>query len=293
MAFVGIRDLNKNTKQIIETLEETREPVILTRQGRPIATILPLDSRGLNDLVISTAPEFVASRDRAEQQFEAGQTHSLADVMTEIRSEHGDVDETAQAIHRDATSPALADSASVASATVGLPPDNSVVDIDAHGALAGLTGRSYGATFQEAIVERGRNLSKAIVEEAIAEGALNDENQPGQSERLNTISELNTRLFELAYAIKRFQAVEATMQAVAESGGAPADLVRTAARAQTDIADIASVQVRDINQSVLARGEHRGGLSVTDYVRSLRLVSSALEAAGEPTIDLTLPTAEA
>jgi antitoxin (DNA-binding transcriptional repressor) of toxin-antitoxin stability system len=83
MAIVGIRDLNRDTKGVVERLLETGEPVILTRQGQPIATILPLDRHRVNDLVISTAPELVQTMRRAEEQFEAGETRSLDDVSAE------------------------------------------------------------------------------------------------------------------------------------------------------------------------------------------------------------------
>jgi antitoxin (DNA-binding transcriptional repressor) of toxin-antitoxin stability system len=260
MAFVGIRDLNKNTKQVIETLVETREPVILTRQGRPIATTLTLHGRRLNDLCISPAPEFGARRDRAEQGFAAGETRSLGDVMTELRAERGVADTTD----------------------------------DAQIAIAVPAGRPYGAAFQAAAVERGRQLSKAIVAEAIADGALADEQDPsGPPEPLAAIDELNAKLYEIALAARRFRVIEATMQHVAESGATPADLDLVAEDHDTDASETASMQVRDINQSLLAGAEQKGGISLTEYVHSLQQVSSALETVGESAPDSTLPAAEA
>src|SRR3954469_10156335 len=86
MAICGIRELNQNTKQVIETLVETREPVILTRQGQPIATIMPLDQSRLNDLVISTAPEFVQTMRSAERELDAGETRSFDDAVAEVNA---------------------------------------------------------------------------------------------------------------------------------------------------------------------------------------------------------------
>jgi prevent-host-death family protein len=63
MAFVGIRTLSRDTSRVIKEFEETGEPVILTREGKPIGALVPVDERQVEELVLTTASEFRAAPD--------------------------------------------------------------------------------------------------------------------------------------------------------------------------------------------------------------------------------------
>jgi prevent-host-death family protein len=63
MAFVGIRTLSRDTSRVIKDFEETGEPVILTREGKPIGALVPVDERQVEELVLATAPEFQGAPD--------------------------------------------------------------------------------------------------------------------------------------------------------------------------------------------------------------------------------------
>jgi prevent-host-death family protein len=58
MAFVGIRELSHATSRVIRDFEETQEPVIITREGKPIGALVPVSERQVEDIVLATAPEF-------------------------------------------------------------------------------------------------------------------------------------------------------------------------------------------------------------------------------------------
>jgi prevent-host-death family protein len=45
MASVGMRDLKQRASQIVRSVQETGEPVEVTRHGRPVARIVPLAPR--------------------------------------------------------------------------------------------------------------------------------------------------------------------------------------------------------------------------------------------------------
>ena len=83
MAVIGIRQLSRNTSQVIKEFEATGEPVIVTREGRPIGALVPVDQSQLQDLVLATAPEFRESHERAKADVEEGATRSLADAARE------------------------------------------------------------------------------------------------------------------------------------------------------------------------------------------------------------------
>jgi prevent-host-death family protein len=287
MALVGIRDLNRDTKGVIETLEETREPVILTRRGKPIAAIMPLDQRGINDLVISTAPEFVDSRRRAEQQFEAGETRSLDDAMGQIRARRAaPAYEAAQAT---AQAPDRLSTASAVAATA-----HSATGASVDGVLMGSVAGSYRAFVHEALTAQARRLSQAIVGHAIEHGLLSREGEG--TAPLEAIDEANTRLYEIALAAEGFRAIEATMEEAADSGGEPpeADPVSREESPELepigDLGALASGHVWSINCRLLSRGKARGGISLTEYADSLRVTSAAGDAAAESIALEPLPT---
>ncbi|MGI8805944.1 MAG: type II toxin-antitoxin system Phd/YefM family antitoxin [Thermoleophilaceae bacterium] len=85
MGTVGIRDLARRASSIIEDLTESREPTLITRHGRPVAYMLPVDEREFEDFVLANAPEFVEGLAEADAELRAGATTSLA----AFRREHG------------------------------------------------------------------------------------------------------------------------------------------------------------------------------------------------------------
>src|SRR5262245_35326666 len=83
MATVGIRELSRETSRVIKQFEETGEPLIITRENRPIGVLQAVDSSQLEDLVLATAPEFQESSQRTREAVEAGTTRSLDDLADE------------------------------------------------------------------------------------------------------------------------------------------------------------------------------------------------------------------
>jgi prevent-host-death family protein len=83
MAVVGIRQLSRDTSRVIKEFEETGEPVILTREGRPIGALVAVDQDQLQDLVLATAPGFRERHGQAKAEFESGEARPLAEAARE------------------------------------------------------------------------------------------------------------------------------------------------------------------------------------------------------------------
>ncbi|MDO8187284.1 type II toxin-antitoxin system Phd/YefM family antitoxin [Conexibacter sp. JD483] len=78
MSTIGVRELARNASAIINELDATKQPALITRRGRPVAYILPVDSEQFEDFVLANAPEFVEGMAAADRELLAGETTSLA-----------------------------------------------------------------------------------------------------------------------------------------------------------------------------------------------------------------------
>lgn len=88
MQTVGVRDLVNQGSRILDQLQDDREPIVVTKRGRPVAVLSAIDSEAFEDFVLAQAPEFAASRKAADEQIAAGEIGtSLAEVMAELEAE--------------------------------------------------------------------------------------------------------------------------------------------------------------------------------------------------------------
>lgn len=88
METVGVRDLANRASAVLDELEQGGQPVIVTRRGRPIAVLSPIDAEEFYDYVLAHSPEFVAGREAAEERFARGDYGKpLDDVIAELDAE--------------------------------------------------------------------------------------------------------------------------------------------------------------------------------------------------------------
>jgi prevent-host-death family protein len=73
MPIVTVRDLQRNPAGVLRELEENRRPTFVTRRGRPIAVLMPVDEDQLYDFVLANAPEYVASMRTADEDVARGE----------------------------------------------------------------------------------------------------------------------------------------------------------------------------------------------------------------------------
>ena len=87
MATVGIRDLANHASAVVEEVERTGRPVIVTKNGRPIAVLAAIDEEELLDHVLSQAPEYVRTMRRAEKEIARGERgRPLEEVLGDLES---------------------------------------------------------------------------------------------------------------------------------------------------------------------------------------------------------------
>src|ERR1700694_312376 len=55
MASVHLRDLARNTATALQELETTRRPALVTRNGKPVAALVPIDETALEDWLLEHA----------------------------------------------------------------------------------------------------------------------------------------------------------------------------------------------------------------------------------------------
>lgn len=84
MPIVSVRELAQSTSRILAQVQESGRPAIVTKNGRPYASLVPINETDLEDFVLANAPEFVEDRRRADEEFAAGRTRSLDDVVADL-----------------------------------------------------------------------------------------------------------------------------------------------------------------------------------------------------------------
>ncbi len=77
MAMVNVRELSRNTSKVIGAVARTKQPTLVTRGGKPVAALYPVEAEDWEDWVLANAPEFVASIREAEEDLRAGRTITL------------------------------------------------------------------------------------------------------------------------------------------------------------------------------------------------------------------------
>jgi antitoxin (DNA-binding transcriptional repressor) of toxin-antitoxin stability system len=212
MRIVGIRELNRDTRGVVEQLVDAQEPVLLTKQGRPIATIQPLDQERVNEMVIAAAPEFADSVARAEREFEAGETVPLAEARRMRKAK------------RAATPSAQRDASD----------DHPV--------------RSFAALREAATATaRARELSQRILDVATEQGLIEgvEASGRGDPELLETIADANARVYALAFDIASAQ--RALNSAIEQITAAP----ESEPEPEVDPDGLASAEVWEWNKRLL------------------------------------------
>jgi PHD/YefM family antitoxin component YafN of YafNO toxin-antitoxin module len=87
MSTIGVRELAKHASSIINDIERKKEPALITRRGRPVVYMLPVDSEEFEDFVLTHAPQFVEGMAAADTELATGATVSLASMREELEAE--------------------------------------------------------------------------------------------------------------------------------------------------------------------------------------------------------------
>ncbi len=84
MPTVGIRDLSRNASKVIDDVQRTGRPYIVTRNGEPVVVLYAIDQEQLEDFILANAPEFVRDLAVADEEAKSGTLRSLGDVLADL-----------------------------------------------------------------------------------------------------------------------------------------------------------------------------------------------------------------
>jgi prevent-host-death family protein len=74
MAMVTLRELARNTASVIQGVQSSGRPALVTRNGRPVAALLPIDEAALEDWLLGKAPAATRVAAEADPDLAAGRT---------------------------------------------------------------------------------------------------------------------------------------------------------------------------------------------------------------------------
>ncbi len=81
MASVNVRELARNTSKVIDDVTHRRQATLVTRDGLPVAALVPIDADALQDWILANAPEFVEGMRLADEEARRGDTVSFDDLL--------------------------------------------------------------------------------------------------------------------------------------------------------------------------------------------------------------------
>jgi PHD/YefM family antitoxin component YafN of YafNO toxin-antitoxin module len=87
MSRIGVRELARRASSIITDIEREKEPALITRRGRPVVYMLPVDSEEFEDFELAHAREFVEGMVAADEELQGGETVSLADTRADLTTD--------------------------------------------------------------------------------------------------------------------------------------------------------------------------------------------------------------
>jgi prevent-host-death family protein len=68
MATIGIRELANHASAVVDEVNRTGRPALVTKNGRPVAVLAAIDEEELLDHALANAPEYVRSMRTAERE---------------------------------------------------------------------------------------------------------------------------------------------------------------------------------------------------------------------------------
>lgn len=68
LSVIGSRTLQRETKDVLDRIQDSGEPVVIFRHGRPAAALVPIDETQARALALASSPEIRARRTEAAKQ---------------------------------------------------------------------------------------------------------------------------------------------------------------------------------------------------------------------------------
>ena len=77
MAVVNMRELARSTSRVVDSVHRSGKATLVTRGGRPVVAMIPIDEGALEDWILAKSPVFVASLRKADADLRGGRAISL------------------------------------------------------------------------------------------------------------------------------------------------------------------------------------------------------------------------
>lgn len=88
MPTIGIRELSNNTSSVVEEVSRSGRPMLVTKNGKPVAALVAVDEEALLDYVLATSPDYVRSINLAQSEISQGDRgRDLEEVLAELNAE--------------------------------------------------------------------------------------------------------------------------------------------------------------------------------------------------------------
>jgi prevent-host-death family protein len=89
VAIVKMRDLLRNPTEVFDTLEPGDDPVLITRNGEPVALLTPVAPEDAASAALAALPGFAERRRQADQAMREGRIVRSAEVLSRLRAQPG------------------------------------------------------------------------------------------------------------------------------------------------------------------------------------------------------------
>ena len=81
MTAVNVRELARNTSKVIGDVARRKRPTIITRGGRPVAAVIPIDAGALEDWILANSPVFVRGMRQADAELHRSDTTRMTEAL--------------------------------------------------------------------------------------------------------------------------------------------------------------------------------------------------------------------
>ena len=90
MPAITMRKLSRDTAAVLDRLGDTREPILITRNGQPVAALSAVDAGRAENLILATAPRFREAMARADEDAAAGEAKTFDEIFATEPTEAGE-----------------------------------------------------------------------------------------------------------------------------------------------------------------------------------------------------------
>jgi len=213
MAIIGMRELLRDPTKVFSTIDESREPVLVTNRGRPVAALYPVDANQAEELMLANAPEYVASRRDAEYARSEGRTRSLEEAI----EEHNASAEPDDRVEPD-------DTGSSGDAVSPSSPSPDTSELVPMAELQAIFGAELGSEVADETRRRVSAISEALVDSAETAGLLETKAGGGVEDREEIVERIAKLSAQLLSEVMREVLLQAASERVSALGAEPEDL---------------------------------------------------------------------